>query len=112
MLQGVECSEEDRRLTLLTALTLPLRDCRDDTPTSPKQRQSAPAHIILTALKWKRKDAESVALLHAAAPQLLQCCHEMQASSRCLYTGHSVLNAGSLQQVCTSICKGCLTLQL
>ena len=35
-------------------------------PASPKQRQSAPTHIIFTALKWKRKDAESVTLLHAA----------------------------------------------
>ncbi len=74
------CSE-DRRLTLLAALTLPLRACKDDTPASPKQRQSAPTRIILTALKWKRRDAESVALLHAVAPQLLQCYHEMQASS-------------------------------
>lgn len=81
MLQGEECSKEDRRLTLLTALTLPLRACRDDTPASPKQRQSAPTHIIFTALKWKRKDAENVTLLHAAAAQLLHCYHETQASS-------------------------------
>ena len=41
---------------------------------------SAPVYIILNALKWKRKDAECISALHAAAPQLLQCYHQLQAS--------------------------------
>ncbi len=69
---------EARRLTLLAALTLPLRACRDDAPSSAKQRLSAPAHIILNALKWKRRDAECVAVLHEAVPKLLQCCQQLQ----------------------------------
>ncbi|CAK0784472.1 hypothetical protein CVIRNUC_007676 [Coccomyxa viridis] len=71
---------EARRLTLLAALTLPLRACRDDAPLSAKQRLSAPAHIILNALKWKRRDAECVAVLHEAVPKLLQCCQQLQGA--------------------------------
>ena len=77
-LQAGEMTAEARRLTLLAALTLPLRACRDDTLPTAKQRLSAPAHIILNALKWKRRDAECVAVLHEAAPKLLQCCQQLQ----------------------------------
>ena len=77
-IKGEKVSEEERRLTLLAALTLPLRACRDDSNPKPKQRLSAPSHIILNALKWKRKDEECVTALHAAAPQLLQCYHQLQ----------------------------------
>ena len=73
MLQAGGMTAEARRLTLLAALTLPLRACRDDTSPSAKQRLSAPAHIVLNALKWKRKDAECVAVLHDTAPKLLHC---------------------------------------
>ena len=78
VLQAGGMTAEARRLTLLAALTLPLRACRDDLPPSAKQRLSAPAHIILNALKWKRKDAECMAILHEAAPALLQCCRQLQ----------------------------------
>lgn len=80
LVKGEECSGEERRLTLLAALTLPLRACRDDSNPKPKQRLSAPSHIILNALKWKRKDEECVTALHAVAPQLLQCYHQLQVS--------------------------------
>ena len=80
MLKGEERSGEERRLTLLAVLTLPLRACRDDSNLKPKQRLSAPSYIILNALKWKRKDEECVTALHAAAPQLLQCYHQLQVT--------------------------------
>ena len=79
-MKGEECSREERRLTLLAALALPLRACRDDSNPKPKQRLSAPSHIILNALKWKRKDEEYVTALHAMAPQLLQSYHQLQVS--------------------------------
>ena len=84
MPQAEGMSAEARRLTLLAALMLPLRACRDDTPPSAKQRLSAPAHIILNALKWKRRDAECVAALHDAAPRLLQCCQQLQVWAQLL----------------------------
>ncbi len=88
MLKGEQCSGEDRRLTLLAAHTLPLRACRDDSNPKPKQRLSAPSYIILNALKWKRKDEECVTALHAAAPQLLQCYHQLQVTVMLHNCGH------------------------
>lgn len=85
LMKGGEVSGEERRLTLLAALTLPLRACRDESNPKPKQRLSAPSHIILNAIKWKRKDEECVTALHAAGPQLLQCYHQLQVTVMLLY---------------------------
>lgn len=70
-------SEEGRRLALLAALLLPLRAAEVE-----GGKLSLPAHIILNAIKWKRKDAEAVATLHAAAPELLLISATLQARLR------------------------------
>ena len=98
-------SAEARRLTLLAALTLPLRACRDDTPPTAKQRLSAPAHIILKALKWRRKDAECVAVLHEAAPKLLQCCQQLQVWAH-LHKSQMYINIGSLLMLSRATLSG------
>jgi len=59
------------RLALLAALLLPLRDAQ--APTK-KKGASAPAsaHIVREAIKWRTRDAEAVAEVHAAAMELLR----------------------------------------
>ena len=69
-------NKEERRLLLLAALLLPLRGAV--TTTAPggasgkggNKPQPAASAVVRNALKWRAKDAEGVALLHEAAPEL------------------------------------------
>jgi hypothetical protein len=64
------------RLCLLAALLLPLAGC--SCQGGKKKQAAASAHIVLESIKWKRKDAEAVAALHAAAPGLLRVHRALQ----------------------------------
>jgi hypothetical protein len=80
---------EEKRVALLAALLLPLAACTARTAKG----KDAPltAHVILESIKWKRKDAEGVAALHAAAPGLLQVHQSLQAHSLCRSLTNRVL---------------------
>ena len=67
------------RLALVAALLLPLAACTF--PGAKRKQVALPAHILLEAIKWKRKDAEAVASLHAVAPGLLHVHHALQVAS-------------------------------
>ncbi|EIE21369.1 hypothetical protein COCSUDRAFT_56588 [Coccomyxa subellipsoidea C-169] len=60
---------DERRLALLAAMLLPLRAC--ETTRDGSKPTMLTHHIVLESIKWKRKDAEAVSALHAAAAELL-----------------------------------------
>ena len=68
---------EERRLALLSALLLPLRAAEISKAGKPPTPLTS--YVVLDAIKWKRKDAEAVAALHAAAPELLRISQTLQA---------------------------------
>lgn len=68
---------DERRLALLAALLLPLRAC--EIVRDGKKPTALTDHIILESIKWKRKHAEAIVALHAAAPELLRITQSLQA---------------------------------
>ena len=68
-------TKEERRLTHLAALLLPLRRC---SVPDKKGRQPLAAHIVAHEVKWKAKDAEHVARLHQQTPELLRIARALQ----------------------------------
>ena len=69
-------SPEEARLCLLAALLLPLAGC--SCPGAKKRQVALTGHVVLESIKWRRKDAEAVASLHAAAPGLLRVHRGLQ----------------------------------
>lgn len=96
---------EEKRLTLLAALLLPLSACTVKTAKG----KDAPltAHIILESIKWKRRDAEDVAALHAAAPGLLQVHHALQARPDSYQPHHPAHCAMSAIKEPLTVCWHC-----
>ncbi len=74
---------EERRVALLSALLLPLRAA--EISKDGKQPTPLTSYVVLDAIKWKRKDAEAVAALHAAAPELLRISQTLQARQHSLF---------------------------
>ncbi len=70
---------DERRLALLAAMLLPLRACEITRDGSKPTMLTH--HIVLESIKWKRKDAEAVSALHAAAAELLHVSQLLQARS-------------------------------
>ena len=68
-------SKEERRLTHLASLLLPLRRC---TVPDKKGRQPLASHLVAHEIKWKAKDAEHTARLHQQAPELLRIARALQ----------------------------------
>eukprot|EP00878_Enallax_costatus_P025390 GHUV01027165.1.p1 GENE.GHUV01027165.1~~GHUV01027165.1.p1 ORF type:complete len:349 (+),score=115.59 GHUV01027165.1:497-1543(+) len=66
----LELSPEDRRLLLLAALLLPLRSLSYSVKAN--KQQPATAYIIRESLKWRVKEVDGVALLHAQVTQLAE----------------------------------------
>jgi hypothetical protein len=62
-------TEEELRVTLLAALLLPLRLAAVGPATKPTP---VPSHVILNAMKWRKRDALAVCALHADATELLR----------------------------------------
>jgi hypothetical protein len=88
-----QLSEEDRRLFLLAALLLPLRQL---SYAFKNKQQPASSHIIRESLKWRVKEVEGVAALHAHAVDLAQVLHDVRgagepAAPALLWTGHDCL---------------------
>jgi hypothetical protein len=73
----LQLSEEDRRLFLLAALLLPLRQL---SYTLKNKQQPASSHIIRESLKWRVKEVEGVAALHAHAVELAQVLHDVNGA--------------------------------
>lgn len=69
-------SADDKKLCLLAALLLPLRQCAIP-GAKPKDSTSLPSYIVRESLKWKGKDAELVGTFHAQAPALLAVCKRL-----------------------------------
>jgi hypothetical protein len=67
-------SKEERRLLLLAATLLPLRGAQTTEGASGRGSSSRPhpaaAAVVRSSLKWRAKDADGVAQLHEAAPEL------------------------------------------
>uniref|UniRef100_A0A383VU74 tRNA nucleotidyltransferase/poly(A) polymerase RNA and SrmB- binding domain-containing protein n=1 Tax=Tetradesmus obliquus TaxID=3088 RepID=A0A383VU74_TETOB len=74
---GLQLSEEDRRLFLLAALLLPLRRL---SYSLKNRQQAASSHIIRESLKWRVKEVEGVAALHAHAVDLTQVLHDVNGA--------------------------------
>jgi len=72
-------AKEERRLTHLACLLLPLRLC---TVPDKKGRQPLAAHLVAHEIKWKAKDAEHTARLHQQAPELLRIARALQVFCR------------------------------
>ncbi|KAF6258483.1 hypothetical protein COO60DRAFT_1460658 [Scenedesmus sp. NREL 46B-D3] len=79
---GLQLSEEERRLFLLAALLLPLRrlSC-----TLKNKQQPASSHIIRESLKWRVKEVEGVAALHAQVVDLAQVLHDVRGADTCTH---------------------------
>lgn len=73
----LQLSEEDRRLFLLAALLLPLRRL---SYSLKNRQQAASSHIIRESLKWRVKEVEGVAALHAHAVDLTQVLHDVNGA--------------------------------
>jgi hypothetical protein len=73
----LQLSEEDRRLFLLAALLLPLRQL---SYRFKNKQQPASSHIIREALKWRVKEVEGVAALHVHALDLAQVLHDVNGA--------------------------------
>lgn len=67
---------EDRRLALLSALLLPLRETKFTNAKGKSQSMSY--HIVRDSLKWRAKDSEIVDSLHSVAPRLLEVYAQLQ----------------------------------
>jgi hypothetical protein len=68
---------------LMAALLLPLRKL---TCPAGKKQQPLSGHIIREGIKWRNKDVETTAVLHEAAPELLQLYRQLRdagAGVRC-----------------------------
>jgi len=72
-------TKEERRLTHLASLLLPLRRC---TVPDKKGRQPLAAHLVAHEIKWKAKDAEHTARLHQQAPELLRIARALQVTGQ------------------------------
>ena len=79
--------KEERRLTHLASLLLPLRRV---TVPDKKGRQPLASHLVAHEIKWKAKDAEHTARLHQQAPELLRIARALQVIGHDLSTGHAV----------------------
>lgn len=66
----VQLSPEDKRLLLLAALLLPLRSLNYSVKAN--KQQPATSYIIRESLKWRTKEVDSVALLHAQVANLAE----------------------------------------
>lgn len=66
-------NEEEKRLILLAAMLLPLRETEVKCAKNKRKRIEASriSAIIIEGLKWRSKDADIVKKLHANAPLLL-----------------------------------------
>lgn len=69
-------SSDERKLCLLASLLLPLRLAKVH---DPKEKPLA-QQIVREGLKWKAKDGEVVAALHADAPRLLSVHRALSVS--------------------------------
>ena len=72
-------TKEEKRLTHLASLLLPLRRC---TAPDKKGWQPLAAHLVTHEIKWKAKDAEHTARLHQQAPELLRIARALQVFCR------------------------------
>jgi hypothetical protein len=72
-----QLSEEDRRLFLLAALLLPLRQL---SYAQKSKQQPASSHIIRESLRWRVKEVEGVAALHAHAVDLARVLHDVRGA--------------------------------
>lgn len=75
---------EERRTTLLAALLLPLRLAVLNAGT--KKQTELASHIVLHAIKWKKRDAQAVVLLHSKAPELLSIYQALGVCAILWYT--------------------------
>lgn len=75
----LQLSVEARRLLLISALLLPLRQLAVHAGKAHKPLPAA-SHIVRESIKWRVKEAEGVEILGAAAPQLLQVAEQLRAS--------------------------------
>eukprot|EP00775_Hariotina_reticulata_P002881 gene2881-3172_t len=71
-------SQEDRRLVLLAALLLPLRDLTYSVKGN--KLQPATSYIIRESLKWRVKEVDGVVALHSHATQLVAVLRDINAT--------------------------------
>lgn len=70
---------EERRLLLLSALLLPLRKLS----LQAKNKQlPATGHIIRESIKWRTKDVDGVALMHAQVQELSAVHRELAGAGK------------------------------
>lgn len=81
LLHATQLTPEDKRLLLLAALLLPLRVL--SYPVKANKQQPASAHIIRESLKWRTKEVEGVALLHAQVTNLAEAYSAINAAGGC-----------------------------
>jgi hypothetical protein len=78
-LPSPQLSVEERRLLLLSALLLPLRKLQHKF----KNKQApATGFIIRESIKWRTKDVDGVALLHAQVGELAAVHRELAGTGR------------------------------
>lgn len=73
----VQFSQEERCLTLLAALLLPLRSVSMPLGKGSKASPLA-SWIIRESIKWTNRDADGVAALHAGIQTLLEVDRQLQ----------------------------------
>eukprot|EP00878_Enallax_costatus_P037486 GHUV01042347.1.p1 GENE.GHUV01042347.1~~GHUV01042347.1.p1 ORF type:complete len:185 (+),score=64.76 GHUV01042347.1:236-790(+) len=91
----LELSPEDRRLLLLAALLLPLRSLSYSVKAN--KQQPATAYIIRESLKWRVKEVDGVALLHAQVTQLAEVKNAVKGP------GMQITICGCAKHVCVSV---------
>lgn len=73
-----QLSLEERRLLLVAALLLPLRQL--SYPAKGNKQAPASSYVIRDSIKWRNKDVEGVALLHAQVAELASVHKELAAA--------------------------------
>lgn len=74
----LQLSLEERRLLLVAALLLPLRQL--SYPAKGNKQAPASSYVIRDSIKWRNKDVEGVALLHAQVAELASVHKELAAA--------------------------------
>ena len=75
-MQGGGFSKEERRLTLMAAMLLPLRAAK--APLKGSKTQPLTSHLLLHGIKWRTSDADCVEVAHREAGTLLDAFHQLQ----------------------------------
>jgi hypothetical protein len=92
-----QLSVEERRLLLLSALLLPLRKLQYKF----KNKQApATGFIIRDSIKWRTKDVDGVALLHAQVAELAAVHRELAGTGMSFTIGWCQLEACRMQCCC------------